>query len=72
MTQSKKYEYRVVQDNDCWAAEIIRRVTSKKTVVSKAQSGFATEAEAQEWGQSEVKSFIHNLNISEQKKRRAR
>lgn len=70
MTKGKKYDYRTVQDNTSWAAEITRRVTSKKTVVSKSKTGFATESEAQEWGQTELKSFLQNLN--ERNKRRSK
>ena len=62
MTKGKKYVYRVVQDKTTWTAEIVRRVTAKKTVVSKSQGGFATEHEAQAWGESELKSFSQNLN----------
>ena len=68
MTKGKKYDYRVVQCDAFWKAEIIRRATSKKTVVSKSQDGFATEAEAQDWGQKELKSLMENL--SERNKRR--
>lgn len=63
MAKGKKYEYRVVQDKDSWSAEIIRRITSKKTGVSKSQGGFATEAEAQEWGQKELKVFLEKLKV---------
>ena len=69
MTQSKKYDCQVVQDNTGWSANIIRRVTSKKTVLTKSQSGFSSEAEAQDWGQKEVKSFLKAVNLNEQKKR---
>lgn len=62
MTKGKKYDYRVVPGKTGWSAEIIRRVTAKKTVVSKSQDGFATELEAQAWGESELKSFSQNLN----------
>ena len=48
----------MIEDNDGWTAEITRRVTSRVTVVSKGKGGFATEAEAQEWGESEVKAFL--------------
>lgn len=61
MTQSKKYDYRVTQDKKTWTAEIIRRASSKKSVVSKSQDGFATEAEAKAWGEAELKSFLENL-----------
>ena len=72
MKQSKKYDYRVIQDNDSWTTEITRRVTSRVTVVSKGKGGFATEAEAKEWGESEVKTFLKKTNIGEQEKRRAK
>ena len=61
MTQTKKYDCRIVQGKDGWSAEIIRRVTTKKTAVSKTQDGFATEAEAQAWGEKELKSFLASL-----------
>lgn len=70
MAKAKKYEYRVVQDNNSWAAEIVRRVTSSKTVVSKSHTGFATESDAQEWGQRELKLFLQKL--SERNENRAK
>lgn len=72
MKQSKKYDYRVFEDNDAWTAEITRRVTSRVTVVSKGKGGFATEAEAQAWGQAEVEAFLQKTNRSESEKRRAK
>ena len=72
MKQSKKYDCRVIQDNDSWTAEITRRVTSRVTVVSKGKGGFSTEAEAQAWGESEVKAFLKKTNLGEQEKRRAK
>lgn len=70
MTQSKKYDYQITQDNAGWTTKIIRQVTSKKTVVSKRQDGFTTESEAQEWGREEMKGFLNNLN--ERNKRRSK
>lgn len=70
MADSKKYEFRIVPDNSGWKSEIIRRATSKKTIVSKSQAGFSTELEAQEWGQRELQSFLQNLN--ERNKRRSK
>ncbi len=61
MTTNKKYAYRVVQGKTDWVAEITRRATSKKTVVSKSQDGFATEADAKAWGEKELVSFLENL-----------
>ncbi len=62
MSKGKKYSCRVVQNGSSWTAEITRRMTAKKTVVSKKQSGFATESEAHAWGDKELESFINNLN----------
>ena len=67
MSKSKKYDYRAVQQKTDWSAEIIRRVTSSKTVVSKSKSGFASEPEALEWGNEELKTFL--LNLKERNKR---
>ena len=69
MAKGKKFEVRIVQKEASWAAEIIRQITSKKTVVSKSQDGFTSESEAQAWGEAELKSFLQTL--TERNKRRA-
>ena len=69
MAKGKKYDCRVKKEGDNWTAEIIRRKTSKENVVSKHQGGFASEHDAQEWCQEELKSFLKNL--SERNKRRS-
>jgi hypothetical protein len=60
MTQSKKYSLRITQDNATWTAEIVRRKTAKESLVSKAQSGFASESDAQAWGETELKTFLQH------------
>lgn len=70
MSQVKKYSLRVVQDQESWTAEIIRRISSKKTVVSKREGGFATEAEAHEWATTEVKEFV--MRLGERNKRHSK
>ena len=62
MTKVKKYDYRVVPCDGAWSVEIIRRASRQKLVVSKQQAGFSTEAEAQQWGEKELKEFSENLN----------
>ena len=62
MTKSKKYDYCLRPDDEGWRVEIVRKVTAKKTIVSKRQSGFATEAEAIEWGKNEVSVFLQQHN----------
>lgn len=56
-----KYTTRVIEVEGKWRAEIVRRVTSKKTHVSKAQDDFASEAEAQAWAETELKNFLGEL-----------
>lgn len=69
MTKGKKFDYRIVEDSSKWAAEITRRASAKKLVVSKRQDGFASEADAQSWAETELKSFVEKLE--KQNKRRA-
>lgn len=61
MSKGKKYDFRVAKNRKDWKVEIVRQATSSKTVVSKRQAGFATEAEAKEWGEKELISFVENL-----------
>ena len=70
MTTGKKYDYRVAKTKAGWSAEITRRVTSKRTAVSKSQDGFASEAEALAWAKKELEQLIKN--VSERSKLRAR
>lgn len=71
MTASKKYTSQVQQDSatELWSAEITRRVTAKRTVVSKSQDGFASEALALAWAQTALQEF---LALTERNKRKAR
>ena len=61
MAKNNKYDYRLLQENSSWTAEITRRATSKNIIVSKRQNGFKTETDAQTWGQAELKTFLENL-----------
>lgn len=60
MATGSKYAIQVIQEEILWTANITRRVSRKDTVVSKTQGGFATEAEAQAWGETELKGFMEN------------
>lgn len=68
MSKNQKYDYRVVQDENGWNAGIIRQATRHRTVVSKSQDGFSSEAEAQAWAEAELKNF--GKQQSERNKRR--
>ncbi len=56
-TQSKKYTTNITKTNNSWSAEIIRRASAKKNIVSKAQAGFKTKTEATQWAEKELLSF---------------
>jgi hypothetical protein len=58
MSDSKKYALRVIQIENTWKTEITRRMTSTKTIVSKSQDGFASEAEATAWGEQSLQGFL--------------
>ena len=68
MATSKKFTSKITQDNDTWTAQILRRKTARETLVSKSQDGFSTEAAANEWAETELKSYLKSLN--ERNKRR--
>jgi hypothetical protein len=72
MKSSKKYQYQVIQEGKTWSTEVLRRVTARVTVVTKRQDGFASEAEAQTWGQETVAALLKKTNLGEMQKRRAR
>ena len=62
-----KFNYRVIQNKTSWTAEIIRKATANKTVVSTKQDDFATEEEAETWAKSKLESFVKELNEKRQK-----
>ncbi len=72
MAKSKKYDCTVVQQDSQWTAQIVRRITSTKTLVSKSESGFATEAEALAWGQKELKGFLQTLDARNKRRSKPR
>ncbi|MEZ9144386.1 DUF3622 domain-containing protein [Vibrio sp. 10N.286.52.C3] len=75
MSKNKKFDIRLTEKRNGWCAEITRQVTSRSTTVSKRESGFETEALAQDWAEKELASFIanqaeRNERKSEQRKER--
>ena len=69
MAKSKKYSSRVLKTESGWQAAVLRRMTSKKQVVTKSKDGFATEEEANNWAESELNAFLERLSL--QSKERA-
>lgn len=61
MSKAPKYSFRVVEKrNNTWTAEIQRQATAKKKVVSKRQTGFASEEQGVEWAEQELKQILAN------------
>lgn len=69
MATNKKFDYRLVEVDGKWKAEITRRASSKKMIVSKRKAGFASEAEADEWAKKELESFIENLKARNEREK---
>lgn len=72
MNPSKKYSFNVIEDADGWRVEVLRRVSSKRSHISKQKDGFATQEAAQAWGEAEAAALLKNMNLKAQKKRRLR
>ncbi len=60
MANGKKFDYRVVEKRNGWAAEIIRQVSARRTTISKRQADFSTEAEATEWAEKALAEFVQS------------
>jgi len=72
MATSKKYNFKIKQDGATWSTKITRRVSSQRTVISKKQDGFASEAEAHAWGEKEIALFLENLSARNKRRSKPR
>ncbi len=68
MAQEKKYDYRLVQDSDTWTTEITKRVTARKTTVTKRKKDFETQAQAKEWGETKLAEYVESLQQHNKRK----
>ncbi|GLS91606.1 hypothetical protein GCM10007916_26750 [Psychromonas marina] len=68
MSQQNKFDFRVTQIDEQWDAEITRRVSARRTSVSKRKKGFATEALATEWAKEALAGFLENQQQSNKRK----
>ncbi|WP_372881410.1 DUF3622 domain-containing protein [Psychromonas sp.] len=68
MAQQNKFAYRITQDGDKWHAEITRRVTARRTSVSKQKKGFDSEESAQIWAKDTLAEFLANQQIATKRK----
>ncbi|KIO38085.1 DUF3622 domain-containing protein [Shewanella sp. cp20] len=72
MAQNKKYGLRVSEAEGSWTAEVTRRMTARKIGVTKAKSGFASEAEATAWGEETLKGIVDNLMVRNERRAKQR
>ena len=68
MAQQNKFDYRIKQDGDKWNAEITRRVTARRTSVSKRKKGFETQEIAEQWAKEQLVGFLENLQAGNKRK----
>lgn len=71
MSSNKRYTSLVSEDetSGLWRAEILRRASSKRNVVSKMQEDFKSEEEAKEWAETALAEF---LALNERNKRQSK
>ncbi|ALG50874.1 TPA: DUF3622 domain-containing protein [Vibrio parahaemolyticus] len=68
MSKNPKFAIRVTEKRNGWSAEITRQVTSRKTMVSKRETGFDSEEKAQVWAEQELAGFIENQVVRNERK----
>ena len=68
MAQEKKFDFSIKQDGEQWNAEITRRVSARKTSVSKQKKGFASEELATEWAKAKLTECLENLQAGNKRK----
>jgi len=72
MSTNKKYDYQIEQRNSIWTAQITRKVTSKKTVISKEKTDFTSDADATKWAIKTIAEFTKTQNLNNQRHGSAR
>ncbi|MGP8306437.1 DUF3622 domain-containing protein [Vibrio sp. YIC-376] len=68
MSKNPKFAIRVTEKRNGWTAEITRQVTSRKTIVSKRETAFESEEQAQAWAEKELAGFIQNQVVRNERK----
>jgi len=61
MAKNKKFDICLIEEGTTWTAQITRRVTARKTIVSKSEQGFASESEAQTWADAQLEIFVKTV-----------
>lgn len=68
MAQENKFDYCIKQNDTKWDAEITRRVSARRTIVSKQKKGFETQDLAQQWAKEKLADFLKNLQLGNKRK----
>ncbi|WP_019614170.1 DUF3622 domain-containing protein [Psychromonas ossibalaenae] len=68
MAQENKFDYSIKQDGEKWNAEITRRVSARRTTVSKQKKGFESEELAQQWAKKQLADCIEALQAGNKRK----
>ena len=68
MSQENKFDFNVTQQGEQWNAEITRRISARKTTVSKRKKGFESEEQATVWAKEQLADFLDNLQASNKRK----
>ncbi len=66
---NKKYEIYTTEENNSWTGGVVRRVTARKTAITKSQQGFASEVEATAWAETELKALLKVLAERNERKK---
>jgi len=64
MSTNKKYDFIIEQAQSLWVAKITRKITSKKTVVTKQKDDFTSEEQAKEWAKTTLEELTQTLKTS--------
>ena len=67
MSKNKKYDYKIELSGSTWKAQIIRHITSKKTIISKQKEAFPDEKSAQQWAEEQLLEFTSTLSASNER-----
>jgi hypothetical protein len=63
MASSTKYSVILEEDENIWTSNVVRRASRKELIVSKTETGFKTEEEAQAWGDKALKEFVEQQGV---------
>lgn len=63
----KKYQIHTSEQDGNWSASIIRKVSTKKSYVTKSQDEFSTEEAATAWAKAELDTLLQVLAVRNQR-----